>query len=360
VQGICAVGAASSRALRFALAGLALAGVLLVCATSATGKVFSSEHLGINFADSPANLGLASASGVGLARTEVLAGSDTDALMTLVASAHLRLYPVMGLPKSNGAAADARAMAQFVTSFAQRYGRGGWFWRAHPQLPYLPVLSYEIGNEPDVSPNSPSDEVSLHYWNPGDFALVYQTAKDALHAVQPDATAVVGGVLDSSEVSLSRAESYLTAIKSPDAVGYHPYLYFRDSMVADTLALRAWLNKHGDLGVPIDINEFGDFRGLQPDGAWNSTLVGYARWALCTQGLMVRSVQPFWWGGLSAADSDPWVPLTGSNLQPTSSGAAYLAFARNLTATGCPTMSSPKRTTASRPPPRRRRRTSHG
>ena len=80
----------------------------------------SLRNLGVNFTGSPPDLATASAAGVGLARYQVIAGSNTDALVELTAAADLRLYPMMGLPRSQGAAADATAMAAFVTSFAQR------------------------------------------------------------------------------------------------------------------------------------------------------------------------------------------------------------------------------------------------
>ena len=93
-------------------------------------------------------------------------------------------------------------MATFVTSFAQRYGRGGSFWAPHPELPYLPVESYEIGNEPDITPTTPADETSLHYADPAAYAPVYESARAALHQVDPAAQAVVGGMLDSGAIGL--------------------------------------------------------------------------------------------------------------------------------------------------------------
>ena len=144
---------------------LAAAAVLPGSAAAATP--ISPDSLGVNFTGSPPDLATASAAGVGLARDQVIEGTNTDAVVELTAAADLRLYPMLGLPKSQGAAADATAMAAFVTSFAQRYGPGGSFWAQHPELPYLPVESYEIGNEPDITPTEPADETSLHYAEPG-------------------------------------------------------------------------------------------------------------------------------------------------------------------------------------------------
>ena len=244
-----------------------------VCAQLATAAVLSPgsalaatpispDRLGVNFTGAPSDLATASAAGAGLARDQVIAGSNTDAIVGLTAAAHLRLYPMLGLPRSQGPAADASAMAAFVTSFAQRYGRGGSFWAQHPELPYLPVESYEIGNEPDITPTAPADSTSLHYADPAAYAEVYESARAALHQVDPAAQAVVGGMLDSGAIGLDQAEQYLAAIGPVDAVGYHPYLYDVTRMEQDTLALRQWLDGNGHAGVPLDINEFGAAAGV--------------------------------------------------------------------------------------------------
>ena len=42
------------------------------------------------------------------------------------------------------------AWQQFLANFVRRYGAHGSFWAAHPNLPYHPVSSYEIWNEPNL------------------------------------------------------------------------------------------------------------------------------------------------------------------------------------------------------------------
>ena len=283
-----------------------MAAVLPSSAGAATP--ISPDSLGVNFTGSPPDLATASAAGVGLARDQVIEGTNTDAVVELTAAADLRLYPMLGLPKSQGAAADATAMAAFVTSFAQRYGPGGSFWAQHPELPYLPVESYEIGNEPDITPTEPADETSLHYANPADYAEVYEAARTALHQVDPTAQAVVGGMLDSGAITLDTAEQYLAAIGPMDAVGFHPYLYDVTTMEQDTTQLRQWLDANGDSSVPLDINEFGAADGVTPGiAAWGAEVAQYTQWALCTPGLNVENVQAFWWGGIPIADTRPLV-----------------------------------------------------
>jgi hypothetical protein len=309
------------------------AGGTLLPGSAEAETPLSPDSLGVNFTGAPPDLATASASGVGLARYEVISGSNTDAVVELTAAAHLRLYPMMGLPRSQGASADAGAMATFVTSFAQRYGRGGTFWAQHPELPYLPVISYEIGNEPDITPTAPADQTSLHYADPAGYALVYETARAALHQVDPGAQAVVGGMLDSGAIDLGLAEQYLAAIGPMDAVGYHPYLYNVTVMEQDTLALRAWLDANGHAGVPIDINEFGAPTGITD---WGAQTAQYTEWALCTPALHAEDVQAFWWGAIPLANTDPWFAMVNGDLSETSLGSAYLSAVQTLTSQGCP------------------------
>jgi hypothetical protein len=267
----------------------------------------------------------------------VNSGTDTDAIVARAAQSNLRLYPMLGLDTTHGAAADATAMGQFVTSFARAYGRGGSFWTAHPELPYLPVESYEIGNEPDITPADPMDGTSLHYPNPADYASVYETARAALHRVDPAAQAVVGGMLDSDEITLSDAERYLAAIGTMDAVGFHPYVYSLSRIEADTLVLRLWLNLHHHSAVPLDVNEFGAFVGVGGGiASWGSAVAAYTVWALCTPFLQVQNVQPFWWGGVPGANGSPWYPLLGDQGVATPLGSDYLTEVAALTTKGCP------------------------
>jgi hypothetical protein len=325
---------------------LLAAGALLPGSAAATP--LPSDSLGVNFTGSPPDLATASAAGVGVARYQVISGSNTDALVELTAAANLRLYPMMGLPRSQGAAADATAMASFVSSFAQRYGRGGTFWAQHPELPYLPVVSYEIGNEPDITPTAPADQTSLHYANPADYALVYETARAALHQIDPSAQAVVGGMLDSGAIDLGLAEQYLAAIGPMDAVGYHPYLYNVATMEQDTLALRAWLDANGRAGVPLDINEFGAPTGVAD---WGAQTAQYTQWALCTPALHVEDVQAYWWGAVPLANGDPWFAMFSGDLTETSFGSAYLGAVQALTSQGCPEPAVAPAPTPSTPKP---------
>ncbi len=326
-------------ALLVAVVLVALTASAALAAASASAAPLPADSLGVNTSGLVGDLAAASAAGAGVARESfVVINSGTDAAFELTAAAHLRLYAALGLPRSTGPSADATAMAAFVTSFAQRYGPGGSFWVAHPELPNLPVQSYEIGNEPNTPPTRPGDGSWLRYGSPAGYAEVYEAARTALHTVDPSGTAVLGGMLDSGALPLSTVESYLSALTpgAVDAVGFHPYLGDETLMEQDTTAVRAWLNAHGFAGVPLDINEFGAFPVVLTSASWGALAADYTQWSLCTPSLGVENVQPFWWGGDASADSNPWFPLISSELAPTPYGTAFLNEAQQLTTHGCP------------------------
>jgi len=51
-------------------------------------------------------------------------------------------------PRPNAVPTDPRTYARFLARVAARYGPGGTFWRAHPELPRRPVSHLELYNEP--------------------------------------------------------------------------------------------------------------------------------------------------------------------------------------------------------------------
>jgi hypothetical protein len=297
----------------------------------------SSARLGVYSDDNPSDLRLASAAGVGLLRTN--ADLHSDAKVEFVAAARLRMYAILGLPRGGSPAGDAPKIARLVSAFAGRYGPYGVFWKQHPTLPYLPVQSFEIGNEPNVPLSFEPDSSTLQYGSPAGYAKVYEAARTALHRVDPTGKAVVGGMLDSGGVPLRTTEAYLAALGPIDAVGFHPYLYDEAAMERDTLALRRWLNAHGHAQTPIDVNEFAAAPHLGPTIAvWGAEVAGYTHWALCTPGLGVETVIPFWWGATGYATespSFPWYPMVNPRMRLTPLGRDYLGMAKRLTTRGC-------------------------
>ena len=69
------------------------------------------------------------------------------------------------------------AWQAFLANFMRRYGAHGSFWAAHPNLPYHPMASYEIWNEPNLK----------LMWggtpNPADYLRLLKISKAAIGGV---------------------------------------------------------------------------------------------------------------------------------------------------------------------------------
>jgi hypothetical protein len=333
---------------------------------------------------SAAHLSTGSAAGVGVARYGVFdSGDGADSAVAALAAVHLRLYPILGVPcagcsraQSPSPSVAASELAQIITAFARRYGPNGTFWATHPQLPYLPVQSFEIGNEPNLPTKWVVDTAHLH-WDapagPAAYAEVYNAARSALHAVDPTGVAVVGGLADSAKdgVDVRSDEQWLAPLTSGgvDAVGYHSWVFdvSNSLLESDTASLRAWMNGHGLSGVPLDVNEFGACQVTsqttdnnvcpvsQSSATWGSAASSYIQWALCTPSMGVESVQPFSWGEVPNTDKDVFLALFSSGGTATAYGQDYLNLVKKLTTTGCPVSPSgapPGSPTAAPPAPK--------
>lgn len=337
-----------------------LATTLLIVVSSSSAAPISSQSLGVNVTPGVTDMSLATSSGVALARIQVIQGTNADPIVAWAAGAHLRLFPVLGLGAQLMPPAASTAMALYVSSFAKRYGPGGTFWLQNPRLPYLPVESYEIGNEANIPLQYVQDATHLHWPlangrpNASAYAHVYEAARTALHRVDPSGVAVVGGLADSGTpgVSLVDDEQWLSALPrgQVDAVGFHPYTFpvSFSQMYSDTEGLRQWMNTNGMQGAPIDIDEVGacdvlpqDTIGTSgcspsiPSGDWGAFIATFTQWALCSSQLNVASVQPEYWGDLANTDTNATLSLVSSKGTLTPYGRDYLGETRWLTTKGC-------------------------
>jgi Cellulase (glycosyl hydrolase family 5) len=92
---------------------------------------------------------------------------------------------------------------RFVRTFASRYGRGGTFWAAHPSLPYVPVLRYEIWNEPNLKGGwCPRPQPWL-------YADMFVAASQAVRSVDPNAIVYTGGVAPPTANNAKNDKQYL-------------------------------------------------------------------------------------------------------------------------------------------------------
>jgi polysaccharide biosynthesis protein PslG len=160
-------------------------------------------------------------------------------------------------PSSTGTRA---AFAAFARAAVERYGPDGAFWAAHPELPYLPIQSWEIWNEQN-SPVFFRPRV-----DPGSYAAVLAAVAPGIRAADPDAEILLGGMASLRDtragvVAAARYLSQLYAIPgitdSFDAIALHPYAGRVPHVFAQVDAARQATERAGDGRVPLWITELG-------------------------------------------------------------------------------------------------------
>jgi hypothetical protein len=265
--------------------------------------------------------------------------SPDDATVTTLAGAGMTWFPILDYAASwatpggiwNGAP-DPSAYAAFAAAFVARYGPHGQFWLSHPNVTYRPVRQVEAWNE----------ENTAEFWTPQDsnapgrYFDLYSRAKAAVHAVSPAVTVVFGGLLDSAtsplpwlaEMNRERPGS----LRSIQALGWHPYLYFLSSISSHLQRLRSFLNAKGASSVPIEITELGSNGGFVSQRSWESILSTLAA-RLPSSGCGVNTLIPFVWGDGSGdtEDAQGWFTLSTRTGQLTAPGSAFTASAASAT-----------------------------
>ena len=145
---------------------------------------------------------------------------------------------------------DATAYAAYAGAFASRYGPGGSFWRAHPEITPHPVTTIEIWNEPDQP----------EFWKPapsaGAYAALYVAARTAIDAVEPDIRVIIGGLTDPTGFLPQLLQAAPPLRDHIDGVAIHPYGQ-PATVLRKVVAARATLQRLGLDRVPLYVTEFG-------------------------------------------------------------------------------------------------------
>jgi len=141
--------------------------------------------------------------------------------------------------------------AAYAGAFAARYGRGGTFWAEHPELPALPVTTFEIWNEPD----------SAAFWAPAPDAArymdLYVRARNAIKAADPEARVVIGGLIGAPTYLPQLLAARPDARGHVDGVAIHPYASNPLGVVAGVRDARRALDALEMPDVALYVTEFG-------------------------------------------------------------------------------------------------------
>jgi hypothetical protein len=229
----------------------------------------------------------------------------------------------------------------FATAVARRYGRGGEFWSANPNVPYVPATTYEVWNEENMT----------WWWRPGAdpaaYADLYLQARTGLKAVDPLATVIIGGIARAPWTDASQMRDLWFVgqmyTKRPqlkgnvDGLAYHPYAKSADEVLTLVRDMRAALRSVGDGGVPLYINEVGwgtkGSGGPVLDESQRALAMNKVADTLARSNCGVRQVAPYTW---VSAEANPgafldWTGIYNRNATPKSTGAAYSTAVQRLT-----------------------------
>jgi hypothetical protein len=162
-------------------------------------------------------------------------------------------------------------LARFTASAAARYGRDGSFWTDHPELPYHPIVTWQVWNEPNLLPYylPRIDAVS--------YGRLFRDAARAIHEEDPEAKVLIAGL--SGNRTNPRRESITRFLRgfytvpeiasAVDGVAVHPYAPTLEGVDEQIAAARKAARAH-DPAFSLWITEIG----------WASR--GGPRWSLVT------------------------------------------------------------------------------
>ncbi len=208
--------------------------------------------------------------------------TSTDSLVQAAAQRGLGVLPVIqdtpvwASQNPGDPASPPRNPADFarvLTALVVRYGPNGAFWAAHPELPRLPIRSWQIWNEPNLT----------RYWNVAPWAPPYvklvKAADAALHKADPGAQTVLAGLPNESWNALEAIYD-AGGRGSFDVVTLHPYTGKPVNVIRILKIVRRVMRKHHDSKLPLWVTELSWPAGLghtKQEGDFSTTDDGQAQ-----------------------------------------------------------------------------------
>jgi polysaccharide biosynthesis protein PslG len=153
----------------------------------------------------------------------------------------------------------------FARAAVKRYGSDGTFWADHPDVPKLPITSWQLWNEP----NSPL------FWKPGPDPAAYlellRAFSSTVRGADPQAQIMLGGLFPTPAGGVA-LDSFLTTLYRGggrnlfDAVALHPYASTPRDALDRVAQARSVMRRFGDADKPIWITEVGWASAGTPPG----------------------------------------------------------------------------------------------
>lgn len=142
---------------------------------------------------------------------------------------------------------DPQTYADFVAALVHRYGPRGSFWRAHRELPYVPLRYWQIWNEPHLPYQwtVPGGREYRRYAFPNGYVALLRAASAAVHGADRAARVVLAGLTNDSWNQLSAL--YNAGVRGLFDVGAVQTYTGKPANVVRALRLfRAVMRSHGD------------------------------------------------------------------------------------------------------------------
>ena len=201
-----------------------------------------------------------------------------DAFMTAAARTGIRVLPiVLGAPPWAADANSARTIpvpasaaryAEFCAAAAGRYGTGGSFWAAHPDLTLRPVTTWQIWNEPDLDrfwPQHKGETQTVTIWGhtkrvkglgfaPSYVALL-RAARASLKATDGNARVMLASMTNFAWSALKLL--YASGAQgSFDEVGANVFSRTAPNIVSAVKTIRATMASNHDANLPYSVTEY--------------------------------------------------------------------------------------------------------
>jgi hypothetical protein len=162
--------------------------------------------------------------------------------------------------------------AAYLTALIGRYGPQGSFWKQNPDIPNLPIRSWQIWNEPNI----------WHYW-PQPFAASYVSLLRSAHAAvkhaDPGAQVVLGALTNFSWDSWLQLNRVKGSSRLYDAVSINAFTKEPANVIRELRLVRNAMNR-AKVHKPLLLTEWSwpSALGKTPQHYdWNTTEAGQAR-----------------------------------------------------------------------------------
>jgi polysaccharide biosynthesis protein PslG len=177
----------------------------------------------------------------------------TDMIVGDAARERLTVLPTVlyapewdGVDNPNGVDTPRRSgpYAAYLTALIGRYGPRGSFWRANPGIPKMPIRSWQVWNEPNLS----------YYWKQP-FASTYvsflRTAHAAIKKADPGAKVVLGALTNTAWKSLGQIYRIKGARSLFDVVAVNGFTKIPAHVMLFMLFVRHAMARFGDNDKPL-------------------------------------------------------------------------------------------------------------